>query len=278
VTIWVCETCGVEHAANDAPPDGICAICADDRQYVLPTGQSWLTLPQVQQNRNAEIVELEPNLHGIVVTPKIGIGHRSLLVQTPDGNVLFDPPGFLDDALLNDLKALGGVSAIATSHPHLTGLSVSFSHAFDGIPIWYGGDDKRWVRRPDPVIRFWQDQQEVLPGLTLVQCGGHFPGSAVLQWERGAEGRGAILTGDTIRVNSDRTTVSFMRSFPNLIPLPPRSIQRIADAVRPLAFDRIYGGFDGEVLQSGAHEAVRFSAKRYIDWVTDSTQDSDERR
>ena len=276
MTVWLCATCGIEHADTPQPPD-MCAICSDDRQYLPATGQRWSTLEEVQSGRTATVDELEPGLVGITVEPRVGIGHRPLIVRTSNGNVLWDAPGFFDNALIEEIKRLGGIVAIACSHPHLTGLSVSLSKLFGGVPVWYGEDDQRWVRRPDDVIRFWRGTQEVLPGVTLVQCGGHFPGSAVLHWADGAGGRGAILTGDTIRVNTDRKTVSFMRSFPNLIPLPPRSIRKIEGAVAPLTFDRIYSGFGDELLAAGAQEAIRFSAQRYIDWIEDKIRDPDER-
>ena len=233
-------------------------------------------MSEIQDGRSAEIIEIEPNLHGIVVTPSIGIGHRSLLVRTPNGNILWDPPSFIDDTLVAGITDLGGVSAIACSHPHLTGLSVTFSHTFGNCPIWYAADDQRWIRRPDPVIQLWRDQQELLPDLTLIQCGGHFAGSAVLHWADGAEGRGAILVGDTVRPNADRWSVSFMRSYPNLIPLPERSIRRIADTLKPWPFERIYGGFGDTILENG-HQSVQQSASRYIAWITDQTRDPDDR-
>jgi len=275
LTIWLCATCGLEYPDSAQPPAS-CAICSDDRQYVTRDGQRWTTLADLQRDHSACLFEMEQGLFGITVTPKVGIGHRSLLAQTGNGNVLWDPAGYLDDQLLAEIKAIGGLAAIACSHPHLTGLSVSYSHAFGSIPIWYAEADRRWVRRPDDVIRFWSGEQQVLPGLTLYQCGGHFPGSAVLHWMDGAGGKGAILTGDTIRVNADWHTVSFMRSFPNLIPLPPRSIEHIAEVVRPLAFDRIHGGFEGELIETGGHEAVQFSARRYIAWITDQIRDPDD--
>src|SRR6478735_8457035 len=276
MTIWFCPTCGHEYADTPQPPER-CAICSDDRQYILPEGQRWTTLEALQVDRSAAITEMEPDLYGITVTPKVGIGQRPLLLQTPNGNLLWEPQGFVDDALVMALHELGGVAAIASSHPHLTGASVTISHLFGGVPVYWAEDDRRWAGHPDEMIHHWRDRQEVLPGLTLVQCGGHFPGSAVLHWDAGAEGRGVLLTGDTIRVNADRKTLSFMRSYPNLIPLPPRSVRKIVDAVEPYAYDRIYGGFDSELLPAGAKEAVRFSADRYVDWVTDEIQDMDER-
>lgn len=276
MTLWSCATCGIEYADTPQPPE-ICPICSDERQYLLPTGQRWTTQEALGADHSASMAELETGLYGISVTPKFGIGHRPLLVQTPDGNVLFDAPTFFDDALIESLRALGGVTAIASSHPHLTGAGVSISHRFGGVPVYWNEDDRQWVERPDDVIAFWSGTKEILPGLTLVQCGGHFAGSAVLHWAAGADGRGVLLSGDTIRVNADRKTVSFMRSYPNLIPLSPRSVNKIANEAARVQFDRIYGGFDGELLAEGAAEAVRYSAERYIGWITDELRDEDER-
>ena len=75
--------------------------------------------------------------------------------------------------------------------------------------------------RPDPHIQFWEGKTKPLPGgMTLIRCGGHFPGGTVLHWPDGAGGRGALLSGDILTVVPDRRYVSFMYSYPNLIPLP----------------------------------------------------------
>lgn len=277
MTTWLCATCGLEHADTPEPPPGDCAICADERQYLPPGGQVWTTLDALQADREATVEELEPDLHGITVTPKVGIGHRPLLVGTAHGNVLWDPPGYIDDGLVATVRDLGGLAAIASSHPHLTGLSIQWSHAFGNVPVWYGEDDWRWIRRPDPVIRPWRGTQEVLPGVTLVQCGGHFAGSAVLHWAEGAGGKGVVLSGDTFLLVADRHHVTFMRSYPNSIPLPERSVRKIIAALDPWPFDRAYSGFSPGVLRHGAKDAVNASADRYIRWIRDETRDPDER-
>ncbi len=276
MTIWLCATCGLEHPDTLEPPPGDCAICADERQYLPPDGQQWITLDSLQATHTGTVEELEPDLFGITITPKVSIGHRPLLVRTPAGNVLWDPPGYIDDALLSALRDLGGIAAIASSHPHLTGLSITCSHAFGEVPVWYNADDERWIRRPDPVIRTWHGTQEVLPGITLVQCGGHFAGSAVLHLAAGAEGKGVVLAGDTFLTVADRKHVTFMRSYPNSIPLPERSVRGIVDALAPWPFDRSYTGFAPGVIEHGASNAVRASAERYIGWLRDDFRDPDE--
>jgi glyoxylase-like metal-dependent hydrolase (beta-lactamase superfamily II) len=161
--------------------------------------------------------------------------------------------------------ALGGISAIAVSHPHTVGSLVEWSHAFGNVPIYWHADNRQWVMRPDPAFVYWEGEtQSVLDGITLIRCGGHFPGSDVLHWSQGADGRGALLSGDTMHVVQDRRYVSFMYSYPNIIPLGKRAVERIVQAVEPFEFDRIYGGWWDYLIASDAKAAVKRSAERYI--------------
>lgn len=104
----------------------------------------------------------------------------------------------------------------------------------------------------------------MLPGgLTLINCGGHFDGAALLHWPAGAEGRGALLTGDPIAVTLNRQ-VSFMYAYPNLIPLSATSVARIVKSVEPFVFDRIYGASFNAQVDRDAKAVVERSAKRYL--------------
>ncbi len=89
--------------------------------------------------------------------------------------------------------------------------------------------------------------------MTLIQPGGHFPGSAVVHWAAGAEGKGVILAGDTIFANPDRTSVSFMRSYPNRIPLSGAVVDRVAKALDVFAYDRLYGNFGASIPADATH-------------------------
>jgi hypothetical protein len=262
-TVWVCETCGVEHAEAV----GVCTICADERQWVPGGGQKWATLAELAKaGRRVRTVELEPDLFGITVEPKVGIGQQTHLVCTPSGNLLWDPIGYLDDAAVSRVRELGHVTAIASSHPHMFGVQVEWSKALGGTPVLVCAADAEWVRRPDPVIKTWSGRYEVGPGLSLHQVGGHFPGSSVVHWTAGADAKGVLLVSDTIHANPDRATVTFLRSYPNRIPLSPAVVQRITRTVSQLPFDRLYDNF-GTTIESGAAAAVSRSADRYSGWV-----------
>lgn len=141
---------------------------------------------------------------------------------------------------------------------------VEWANQFN-VPIYLHEATRKWVMRPDPHILFWSDETHSLThDITLVRLGGHFSGSSVLHWKSGAEGRGVLLTGDTITVVADRNWVSFMYSFPNLIPLPAAEVRRIRDTIAPYPFERLYGGWFDAVVASSAHHAVQASANRYM--------------
>lgn len=264
MTVTLCRTCAVEHAE---PLPEVCAICADERQWVPAQGQIWTTLAELQgSGRRVVLSELEPDLFGIAADPAVGIGQLTKLLRTPSGTLLFDPIGYIDEDGAAAVAQLGPVTAILASHPHMFGVQVEWSRALGGVPVLASEADAEWIARPDPVIETWSGTREVLPGVTLFQPGGHFPGNSVVHWAAGADGAGVVLTSDTIFANPDRTSVSFMRSYPNRIPLSAAVVDRVATTVGAYRFDRLYGNFDN-VIPTDAAAVVRRSADRHMAWV-----------
>lgn len=263
---FICVTCGAQFAAMPEPP-ARCPICEDERQYVGHEGQRWTTLAALQEDHRNQIEAIEPGLTGFATEPKAAIGQQAHLIETPAGNLLWNCISYVDDETVAAVEARGGLAAIAISHPHFYTGIVEWSRALGGAPIWLHAADREWVMRPDASIRFWEGETaDPVPGsgLTLVRCGGHFPGSCVLHWPAGADGAGALLTGDTIQVAANRRWVSFMYSYPNMIPLGARDIRRIVAAVEPYRFERLYGGWSGSVVDADAKGAVGRSAERYL--------------
>jgi len=262
----LCSTCGAQYPAGSVP--AVCRICADERQWVPPDGQQWSDIAALRAaGHRLELREAEPGLSKVVVTPKVGIGQDGYLLETAAGNVLWDAPAYLDEDAVEAVRARGRVVAIALSHPHFYGVMADWADALDA-PVLVAAEDAEWVTRPSERISTWTGAHDVLPEVRLVRCGGHFPGSAVLHWTAGAEGAGALLTGDTIFPVAAQGWVSFMYSFPNYLPLSAAEVEEIAAALRDLRFDRIYGGF--MTLRSDARAAVQRSAVRYIQRVTGS--------
>ncbi len=260
----ICVTCGTQFAPTAQEPDG-CPICRDERQYVGHGGQKWTTIEEYRKTHKNVFAEEEADLHSIFPQPKAGIGQRAFLVRTRDGNVLWDCVPPLDDATAAAVNKLGGLAAIAVSHPHYYTTMVEWSHAFGKVPVYVHKLDAEWVMRPDDVVKAWEgDTKELFAGLTLVKTGGHFDGFQVLHWPAGAAGKGVLLSGDQPYVCQDRKWVSFMWSYPNLIPLGPAAIKGVVAALKPFAFDRLYSAFPDQVVRADAKGAVERSADRYL--------------
>lgn len=265
---YICRTCGVQYAPSEEPPTR-CPICEDERQYVGWQGQRWTTLDELRADgrRNA-LREEEPRLFSVSTEPPVAIGQRALIVQTEHGNVMWDCVSHLDEASIAAVRELGGLAAIAISHPHFYASNMTWSAAFGDCPVYIHAADREWVQYPGPAVRLWDgESEEILPGITLVNTGGHFDGATVLHWAAGADGRGALLTGDTVMVVMDRRYVSFMYSYPNLIPLGEQAVRRIVDALKPYPFERIYGGWNGRVVAIEGEDAIERSAERYLRFI-----------
>lgn len=260
---FICAQCGTQFEATADPPLN-CAICEDERQYVRHGGQAWTTLEKLRVDHRNKFEDEAPKLLGIGTQPEFAIGQRALLLQSPHGNLLWDCVTLLDDETIEQVNKRGGIRAIAISHPHYYSAMVEWAEEFDA-QIFLHAEDRQWVMRKNPLIEFWKGETlSFWDGITLIHCGGHFEGGTILHWPAGADGKGALLTGDIIQVVQDRRYVSFMRSFPNCIPLGRSAIERIVKAIEPFSFEQIYGAWWKSNVLSDAKGAVRRSAERYL--------------
>lgn len=265
----LCATCGVETAE---PLPETCVICADERQWVPFHGQIWTSTEELAAaGMRIDVVEEEPGAWGLTSDPAVGIGQRSILVQTAEGNLLWDPLGTITDAAVDEVRELGGIAVVAASHPHMFGVQTAWGEAFDAR-VLVNRRDATWIQRQHERIELWDDEVDPLPGVRLLRLGGHFPGAAVVVWEAGSEGEGSLLAGDTMQPKPDRVSVGFMRSYPNNIPLSAGVVRRLADRAAELRFRRIYGNIPGQVIDDGP-TAIARSADRHIAWVTGTYDD-----
>jgi glyoxylase-like metal-dependent hydrolase (beta-lactamase superfamily II) len=263
MTVWTCIQCGAQFAESHQPP-ATCPICEDERQYVNWNGQTWLAREELAQQHRL-VCRDDLGVTGVGVAPAFAIGQRALLLREPDGCVMWDCVPLMTDEAVIQVRALGGLKAIAVSHPHFYGAVADWSDAFGGVPIYLHGDDRAFVTRPHAAIVPWSGEVLQLSGdIRLLRAGGHFPGATMLHWRAGADGKGALLVGDIAMVTMDRRFVSFMYSYPNYIPLHAAAVRRIAEVVAPLAFDRVYGAWWDRNIASGGKIAFEASVKRYL--------------
>jgi hypothetical protein len=261
--LWTCEQCGAQFPDSVTPPSS-CPICEDERQFVNWKGQTWLTRRDLAK-RHKLVWRDDLGIVGIGVEPAFAIAQRALLLREPDGCVLWDCVPLVTPEAVDFVRSLGGLKAIAVSHPHYYGAIADWSEAFGGTPIYLHHDDRAWITRPHCSIVPWTGEHHVLsPDISLVRAGGHFAGGTILHWRAGADGRGALLTGDIAMVAMDRRSLSFMYSYPNYIPLNAAAIQCIAKAIEPLSFDRIYGAWWERNIATDAKIAFAASVRRYL--------------
>jgi hypothetical protein len=266
-TAFICVTCGAQFPPASQPPRD-CPICQDARQFVGLDGQQWTTVEELSREHRNTISQEEAGLYSIHTEPHFGIGQRALLLQTPAGNLLWDCLALLDSATIAAIRDLGGVSAIAISHPHYYTSMVEWSRAFDNAPIYLHSADRQWVTRPDANIQHWSgDSKKLFGDLTLIHTPGHFDGFQVLHWPEGAGGKGVLLSGDQPQVCMDRRWVSFMYSYPNYIPLGRNAIEEIVIRLARYPFDRIYGAFPKRTVAANAKDALARSAERFIEAI-----------
>ena len=266
VATFICTACGTAFPEAAAPP-AACPICDDERQFVPAGGQSWTTQEAMGHRHVNAWRRHEPGLLSVRTVPHFAIGQRAFLVRTPAGNVLWDCIAHLDDATEEIIHGLGGIAAIAISHPHYYTRMQDWARAFDA-PVHLHADDRDWVMRPDPAIRFFEgDVLELAPGATVLRLGGHFPGGTVLHWADGSGGRGTLLSADIVQVAADTRQVSFLWSYPNMMPLPASKVRDIAARLEPWGFEGLWGAFDGKDIPNGAKGVIARSAQRYVDLV-----------
>ncbi|KAL2629339.1 hypothetical protein R1flu_014025 [Riccia fluitans] len=265
---WICEACGMQFAPSPNPPPE-CHICTDHRQFVPRGGQKWTKQEQLKQRGYRNMYQKhEANLFGIATVPKVAIGQRAFLLQTPNGNLLCDCITFLDDATIDIINGLGGIRAIAISHPHFYSTNAQWSAAFGNVPVYMHEKDKQWAGFEHGNVKYWSGESlHLWDDITLVHLGGHFAGGSIVHWASGADAKGVIVSGDILQVGGDRKCVSIMRSFPNFIPIAPSHARRIGAIMETLEYDRLYGGFFELEIDTGAKKIVRDSLQRYVEWI-----------
>ncbi|EFJ14070.1 hypothetical protein SELMODRAFT_424002 [Selaginella moellendorffii] len=120
------------------------------------------------------------------------------------GNILWDCISFLDDATVAIIKSLGGLRAIAISHPYYYSTNSRWSEAFGGVPVYTRECSRRGVLFTGDILQVGMDNKTV---------------------------------------GMDNKIVSIMRSYLNYIPLLSSHTKRIGQVIEPWDFGRLYIAF-----------------------------------
>lgn len=265
-TAWVCETCGVQTETSLRAPDR-CPICEDERQYVGWMGQRWFSPVELSQTRRIAFRE-EAGVSTMVLEPGVAINQRAFLIPHARGHVMWECLAAVTDDALVQIGELGGVTAIAISHPHFYAAMVDWSEALGGVPVYLHAADRSWVQRHSPNIRFWEGERiSLADNIELVHLGAHFEGSAGLWWKDGPRAGGSLFPGDAIQVVMDRRFASFMYSYPNAIPLGPAQLKLLQSRVAPLSYDDVFGYSTARQIIGNGKASIDASFARYREAV-----------
>lgn len=264
---YICVTCGLQYADTATPPDR-CVVCEDERQYVGWEGQRWTTHDALAKDH---VLRIE-NEHGVLaigLDPAFAINQRACFLPTDAGNILWECLSLVTPAAVEAISKRGGLDRIIISHPHFYASMAEWSHAFGGVPITVHEADCQWVQRADAPVDYWQGDELALSNtVTLIRCGGHFPGSTALHWASGPQPGGALFSGDALQVTTDRHYVSFMYSYPNLVPMRTSDVTAMRGRLARYAFEDVFGFTWGRDIIGGARAAVDRSYERYLTQVS----------
>lgn len=236
-------------ASLPAPSPSAKTPTQDPRQYVPASGQTWTSLHacSATQKNAFETDALDPRIHYLTTSPvnpaslppnlshsattrkPLGIGQRAILLQTENGNILWDLIAFLDEATVDFIREKGGLKAIVISHPHFYTTHLEWANIF-ACPVYMCGDDEEWLCREDRngARKLIKGVTEILPGVTAIQAGGHFDGSMFLHWEK------KLFLADTIMSAPVRGVYAlFLPSFLPSYSSNPSNTEPINQPINP---------------------------------------------
>lgn len=204
--------------------------------------------------------------------------------------MLWDLVAWIDEETVEFIREKGGLKAIVISHPHFWTTHLEWVEQF-GCPVYLQEADAEWcvissfypitshtpylssnrLQRPDPhpLRKFISGTTTILPGVTSLQAGGHFPGSSFLCWDRKLFIADTMMSVPSGFYHKDRqpgtVSFSFMWAYPNMIPLSPEAIMGIWRSIRGWEFEATFGGFMGQDVRRGDLKAqVLESAKIFL--------------
>lgn len=272
----ICEACGTQFTSCDRSEVKTCHICDDPRQYVPPSGQSFTTMSAIQARHRNVFTPLDADSRfvSITTTPRFAISQAAILVKTPGGNVLWDCLTLLDQDTIDTIEGMGGLKAIAISHPHYYSAHVQWARAFK-CPVYLASEDMSWTTLTSSHQVAVTKTETEIPGtgVKLIKLGGHFPGSLVALFDNRLliadtlmttpSGRGrwdVDAAGEKREKPKGHNSFSFLWSIPNYIPLNADEIARMWGILNQYDFESTHGAFlgmdvygpnvKGEVLES----------------------------
>jgi len=240
LTHYACANCGFWQR-HFAPPD--CPVCADVRNDLPEDGWRFLPEDEVRATHSGGWRQVADDLWAFTTMPNLGLAGTGWLIVREGGNIAFEAAPYYSDAMLEQVRELGGVRYLAASHCHGYGALFQLQRAFEPEVMAIQKDDLR-MTKAFRVTAPYDDALELAPGYTLHHVGGHYEGQAALH---DAGGR-RLFCGDMFKVDQDAAgrshAISSHKAFHKDIPLTHAEIRRYRDKLAPLDFDAVLTPFE----------------------------------
>jgi hypothetical protein len=240
---YACTNCGHWQRWFASGPPPTCPVCVDVRNALPADGFEFRTAKEVGDLLTSSWARAAAGVTQFSCRPGFGLAGSGWLIETDDGLVGFEAAPFYDGAALDEIRSLGGLVALGSSHVHGYGALGQLQDELAPPTVFVGVDDLVWTKA---FVVTWPADEvlPVAPGLTLHRTGGHFPGHSVLHDER----RGYLFCGDSLKVDlgPDGTAVALSahKAFHAQIPLSHGELQHYRSVVERLDFSRVFTPFE----------------------------------
>ncbi len=239
---FVCENCGFWQKYFETPSS--CPVCVDYRHALPANGWSFFGLEEVRGRGRCLFEEIEAGIWRYKTETPLGIAPLGYVVVRPGGNVGFEGAGWYDEAALDHIESIGGISYLSASHPHSYGALWQLRERFEPEVILQA-KDLPWAMAFPPTWTF-DERLRIGDDAELVCSGGHFAGHTMLYLPE----RKIVFVGDALKFEIDpsdgrlATGLSTHKAFVRRIPLTPLEVQRYRDIFVTLDFDQAWTPFD----------------------------------
>ncbi|MGF1582899.1 MAG: MBL fold metallo-hydrolase [Gemmataceae bacterium] len=239
---YACSNCGHWQPWFAHQHPLFCPVCTDVRNALPEDGWDFVPVDEVGKRLTTSWQEIMPGLVGFSCSPKFGLGATGWLLLRKDGNVAFEGAPYYSRDAIEEIRRLGGIRVLASSHPHGYGALWQLQEAFDPI-LTVHRDDLRYTK----AFRVtWpaDDIHELAPGLTMYHTGGHYEGHSILYDQE----RKAVFCGDALKIDYDKhgdpRAISCHKGFHYEIPLSHSELQKYRNVFSDLPFERAFTPFE----------------------------------
>lgn len=237
-----CTHCGHWHLYFTGQQPPACIVCSDVRNALPPDGWDFADVERVGRTLTNHWYEAMPGVNGVYATPKFGLGATGWIIAAEGGNVAFEGAPFYQANALAHIEALGGITTLASSHPHGFGALWQLQEHFSPTLVIH----KNGVQFTKAFRVTWpaDDVHELAPGLTLHYVGGHYEGHSVLFDAT----RAAIFAGDALKIDFDPDgrprAISCHKGYHYEIPLSHGEIRHYREVFATLPFEHVFTPFE----------------------------------